>query len=131
VIVLCAKCGGRNHTRPPIDDKECVHCGMPFSEQHLHIEMSPPPYPKASSPYPTITPAPRPVDDTGRGTWRAMISLSLGDDTRKLDFARHQFVPCHTCASKPGSPTLCSGCLANRQTIDELHERVRALLKDA
>ena len=27
------------------------------------------------------------------------------------------FKECETCAAKPGSPTLCSGCLANRATI--------------
>lgn len=30
------------------------------------------------------------------------------------------FVECDTCRAKPGSPTLCSGCLANRATISAL-----------
>ena len=31
-----------------------------------------------------------------------------------------EFQACETCAAQPGSPTLCSGCLANRQTISQL-----------
>ena len=30
------------------------------------------------------------------------------------------FVECDTCRAKPGSPTLCAGCLHNRQVIGEL-----------
>ncbi len=32
------------------------------------------------------------------------------------------FVECATCAAKPGTPTLCPGCLMNRSTIHELKE---------
>lgn len=65
-------------------------------------------------------PAPRPVEDT-RWAWRCAISSLLPEGERH-DFDRHEFVPCHTCSTKTGSPGLCRGCLANRQTITELRE---------
>lgn len=34
-----------------------------------------------------------------------------------------QFKECATCAAKPGSPTLCAGCLHNRTTIDRYNAR--------
>lgn len=34
------------------------------------------------------------------------------------------FRECDTCASKPGSPQLCVGCLHNRETIARLHNEV-------
>lgn len=33
------------------------------------------------------------------------------------------FRECDTCSAKPGSPTLCSGCLHNRDLIISLHSR--------
>jgi len=40
-----------------------------------------------------------------------------------------EFTECATCASKPGTPTLCDACLANRDLIASLKsavERYRA-----
>lgn len=31
-----------------------------------------------------------------------------------------KFIECDTCRAKPGSPTLCSGCLHNRALISKL-----------
>jgi hypothetical protein len=68
-----------------------------------------------------IEEAPRPEDDS-RANWRALITASLPEHEQR-DFERHEFVPCYACSSKPGSPSLCRGCLANRQTITELQEQ--------
>lgn len=35
-----------------------------------------------------------------------------------------QFIECDTCRAKPGSPTLCAGCLNNRRVIEELTGRM-------
>lgn len=64
--------------------------------------------------------APRPETDD-RKTWRAMISASLPEG-EQADFEAREFVPCRTCSTAPGCPSLCRGCLANRQTIAELRE---------
>jgi hypothetical protein len=37
-----------------------------------------------------------------------------------------EFVECDTCRAKPGSPRLCSGCLANRQAISSLRSLLGA-----
>ena len=37
------------------------------------------------------------------------------------------FVECDTCRTKPGSPTLCSGCLANRDRAIEVEANARQL----
>jgi hypothetical protein len=37
---------------------------------------------------------------------------------------RLEFNECDTCRVKPGSPTLCSGCLHNRAVIEELRSQV-------
>ena len=34
-----------------------------------------------------------------------------------------KFMECATCAAKPGSPTLCPGCLNNRELIETLQRR--------
>lgn len=36
-----------------------------------------------------------------------------------------EFIECDTCRVKPGSPVLCSGCLANRRTISGLRASCR------
>ena len=41
-----------------------------------------------------------------------------------MDQSKLEFVECDICNSKPGSPRLCSGCVHNRQVIEDL----RALL---
>lgn len=69
----------------------------------------------------TIVPSPRPEDDS-RQAWRELIAESLPKDVERIDFHQHRFVPCYRCSTLPGSPSLCRGCLANRQTIDELRE---------
>lgn len=38
-----------------------------------------------------------------------------------------EFTECDTCRAKPGSPLLCSGCLANRATIASLQSEVANL----
>lgn len=65
-----------------------------------------------------IVDAPRPEEDTPE-TWRALIRSSLPEHERG-DFDRDDFVPCFTCSSAPGCPSLCRGCLANRNTIGRL-----------
>ena len=67
-----------------------------------------------------VVPAPRP-DVDNRESWRALIASSLPEG-EQADFAAHEFVPCYTCSIAPGAPSLCRGCLANRQTIAELRE---------
>lgn len=36
------------------------------------------------------------------------------------------FIECPTCAAKPGSPTLCTSCLINRDAIEKLHKEFEA-----
>lgn len=73
----------------------------------------------------TIVPAPRPTEDTPE-TWRAAIRASLAPLAMQQGaFDRAQHVECLSCATKPGSPTLCASCLANRLTIGELRTALR------
>jgi len=37
------------------------------------------------------------------------------------------FVECDTCRAKPGSPTLCYGCLHNREIICSLHRELKSI----
>jgi hypothetical protein len=39
------------------------------------------------------------------------------------------FVECDSCRAKPGSPTLCNGCLNNRTAINLMNRRERAMIK--
>jgi hypothetical protein len=39
----------------------------------------------------------------------------------------HEFMECDTCRAKPGSPTLCKGCLHNRELINRLIRENRTL----
>ena len=39
-----------------------------------------------------------------------------------------EFIECDTCRAKPGSPTLCNGCLKNRQIIYKAKEYINYLL---
>lgn len=66
----------------------------------------------------TIVEADRPEEDTPE-TWRKALSNSL-DARRRFQFDAGEFVECDACAAKPGSPVLCAGCLANRNTIGRL-----------
>lgn len=38
------------------------------------------------------------------------------------------FTECDTCKVKPGSPTLCNGCLKNRQVIYSANRYINKLL---
>jgi hypothetical protein len=35
-----------------------------------------------------------------------------------------EFMECETCSAKPGSPTLCAGCLHNRSLIEKLTDKM-------
>ncbi len=37
-----------------------------------------------------------------------------------------EFIECDICRVKPGSPTLCSSCLSNRQTISDLRALINS-----
>ena len=37
-----------------------------------------------------------------------------------------KFIECDTCRAKPGSPTLCRGCLHNREIIEAYQEQLKA-----
>lgn len=52
--------------------------------------------------------------------WIALIRIALVRPTRQLSFDAGDFVECDACTAKPGTPTLCAGCLANRHTITNL-----------
>jgi hypothetical protein len=41
-----------------------------------------------------------------------------------------QFMECDTCRAKPGSPTLCGGCLHNRRVIEALTGRTQTRFPD-
>lgn len=71
-----------------------------------------------------IVSANRPAEDNPE-TWRKYLAGRLvyesgGSNIRKNDFLNRKFVECDSCANKPGSPSLCAGCLANRNTISSL-----------
>ena len=42
-----------------------------------------------------------------------------------------KFVECDTCRAKPGTPALCSGCLANREAIDKLQNATQSFFNIA
>lgn len=56
-------------------------------------------------------------------SWIAMIRRSLGECRQRI-FDNCDFVECDTCAAKPGSPSLCAGCLANRHIITLLKKEI-------
>lgn len=70
-----------------------------------------------------IVSAERPVRDDATA-WRKSVRNYLGDRWRQEDFDKGLWVECDACKAKPGSPALCAGCLANRNTI----ERLKALV---
>jgi hypothetical protein len=70
----------------------------------------------------TIVEADRPADDSIE-SWRKIVTGYLKDDYRKQKYIDMEFVECDTCAAKPGTPALCAGCLANRETISRLHKK--------
>lgn len=76
-----------------------------------------------------VEPAPRPTDDSPEA-WRASIRAAL-PPTQVFAFDRHDFVECYPCACKPGMPTLCAHCLANRATISALRAALREVIDDA
>ena len=38
-----------------------------------------------------------------------------------------EFMECDTCRKKPGSPTLCEGCLHNRREMEDMNKFARVL----
>lgn len=42
---------------------------------------------------------------------------------------QYEFKECESCASKPGTPILCNGCLHNRNAIYELHTELKEAQK--
>lgn len=72
-----------------------------------------------------IVPCPRP-ERTDRAAWDDDIATQLGE-AHGDSYRRHEYVDCDACRAKPGMPTLCYGCLANRTTISDL----RAALAEA
>lgn len=75
-----------------------------------------------------IVPSPRPEDD-GPEAWVAMIRRGLRE-MQQANFERFEFVECDACASRPGSPSLCAGCLANRHVVGKLREALREALHE-
>lgn len=73
-----------------------------------------------------VVPSPRPEDD-GPDAWVAMIRRGLRE-MQQRNFERFEFVECDACAAKPGSPSLCAGCLANRHVVSNLREALRETL---
>jgi len=45
--------------------------------------------------------------------------------------SKTSFVECDTCKAKPGTPTLCNGCLTNRNTIAVFEEERHRDMLDA
>lgn len=41
-----------------------------------------------------------------------------------------EYKECDTCAAKPGSPPLCSGCLYNRDLVQKLWQKIERLVKE-
>ena len=67
--------------------------------------------------------ADRPDSSEGELAWIAMIRKAL-EEGRLHTFDRGDFVACDACAAKPGSPSLCAGCLANRYIITMLRKEI-------
>lgn len=40
---------------------------------------------------------------------------------------QRDFMECDNCRAKPGSPTLCQGCLHNRRVMNNLREEIKGL----
>ncbi len=41
--------------------------------------------------------------------------------------SKYEFVPCGSCASKPGTPAMCPSCISNRQAINALSNQMTIL----
>lgn len=73
-----------------------------------------------------IVSADRPDANEEELAWVAGIRRALSE-RQQIKFDRGDFVECNSCDAKPGSPTLCGSCLANRHIIS-LH---RAALRES
>ncbi len=57
--------------------------------------------------------------------WDDQIRDSLAEERQRAAFTLGDFVECDLCSGKPGMPTLCGPCLANRTTIHRLQTTLR------
>jgi len=48
-------------------------------------------------------------------------------DITKKPKKKIEFMECDSCRKKPGSPPLCGGCLANRESINRLNKALLSL----
>lgn len=70
-------------------------------------------------------------DPDNEDSWRRLLRRGLaspylepGDTSpRQRHFDEEDWVACDACDEKPGAPTLCNGCLANRNTIWRLRAK--------
>jgi hypothetical protein len=100
-------------------DPETCHCGTAVADHGIYDGHSPVPMGCTCHLKIEIIEADRPVDDTPEN-WRKIVSNALRDEYRQNRFGDDDFVECDVCAAKPGTPALCAGCLANRETIGRL-----------
>jgi hypothetical protein len=66
-----------------------------------------------------IVAAPRPDSKDEGLAYLASIRNGL-TERQRLAFDNGNLVECEVCAAKPGTPTLCASCLANRYIIEML-----------
>ena len=57
--------------------------------------------------------------------WLAAVRAALSPQ-QQAAFDRGDFVECNACAAKPGMPSLCASCLANRYVVGMLREALGA-----
>lgn len=55
------------------------------------------------------------------------VAVAQRESEQPPEIVVGKFVECESCAAKPGSPTLCLGCVSNRETIEHMN---RAQLVD-
>ena len=63
-----------------------------------------------------IVSAGRPDADDEDVAWLAAVRAALRPQ-QQAAFDGGDFVECDACAAKPGMPSLCAGCLANRYLV--------------
>lgn len=67
--------------------------------------------------------------------WRSLLrnglaEVDMEESPRQRDFDNLEWVACDACQAKPGWPTLCSGCLANRHTVAQLVGAIASWLEE-
>ncbi len=67
--------------------------------------------------------------DDNEPDWDDQIRDSLAEERQRAAFTLGDFVECDACAGKPGMPSLCGPCLANRTTIHRLQATIREQVK--